>query len=164
MRWGLLAALLAAPAMGAESTAQEREARAYYDLGPESIDVSGYPQEQQQAYGLFELRCGKCHTLARAINSPLVKKEDWRRFLRRMHLRSSGALPPKDLKTILEFLAYDSDVRKVKGKAAFDAQTKALKERFAAVEKQRRSLEPAEDAKTRNSPDVPPVKPSADQR
>lgn len=149
MRWGLLAALLAAPAMGAELTEREREARYYYDLGPESIDVSGYPQEQQKAYGLLELRCGKCHTLARAVNAPIVKKDDWRRFLKRMHLRSSGELPPKDLKTILEFLAYDSQVRKVKGKAAFDAQAKALKGRFAAVDKQRRSLEPAKDAKTR---------------
>lgn len=163
MRWGLLAALLASPAPGAELTAQEREARYYYDLGPETIDVSGYPQKQQEAYGLFELRCGKCHTLARAVSSPLVKREDWRRFLKRMHLRSSGALPARELRAILDFLEYDSSVRKVKGKAAFDAQSQALKERFEDVSRQRRSLEPTKDVKTRSLQDVPAVKPSADQ-
>ncbi len=40
------------------------------DKGPAEIDVSKYPAEQQSNYNTFAKKCSKCHTLARAINSP----------------------------------------------------------------------------------------------
>ena len=39
------------------------------DDGPDKIDVSGYPKEQQARYPVFLQKCSKCHPVARPINS-----------------------------------------------------------------------------------------------
>jgi hypothetical protein len=40
------------------------------DLGPDKIDVSGYPAEHQKAYKeVLQVKCAKCHTPSRPLNS-----------------------------------------------------------------------------------------------
>src|ERR1035437_3764784 len=49
----------------------------YADLGPDTIDVSDYPAQQKYNYARFEEECARCHTLARAINSPVESRLYW---------------------------------------------------------------------------------------
>jgi hypothetical protein len=44
------------------------------DLGPETIDVSGYPADLQATYKeVFQVKCARCHTAARPLNSQFVE-------------------------------------------------------------------------------------------
>ncbi|MBI4424157.1 MAG: hypothetical protein HY554_10545 [Elusimicrobia bacterium] len=45
------------------------------DLGPETVDVSGYPKEAQEGYTLLKSRCAQCHTAARPLNSRFVEPD-----------------------------------------------------------------------------------------
>jgi hypothetical protein len=144
--------MLAAAARAEERfTPEQREARFYYDLGPNEVDVSAYPKEQQEHYKAFAKACSQCHTLARAISSPLVTREDWRRFIKRMYAKTKpgvGKVVSKgDAVAAIDFLAYDSQVRKVKEKAAFAAKTRELKALFAEVRKERSRVQVETDKK-----------------
>jgi mono/diheme cytochrome c family protein len=44
------------------------------DLGPASVDVSSYPQELQDTYkNIFLVKCQRCHTASRPLNSQFVE-------------------------------------------------------------------------------------------
>ncbi|MFI5360920.1 MAG: hypothetical protein ACHQ49_03025 [Elusimicrobiota bacterium] len=109
----------------------------YADLGPDAIDVAGYPAQQRFNYALFERECSRCHTLARAVNSPVESRLYWRFHLARMSLHSRyrrlGPIKAADSRALLDFLEYDAQVRKVRDKKAFDAQTEELKRRFEPI-------------------------------
>ena len=109
----------------------------YADLGPDSIDVAEYPAQQKYNYGLFAQECARCHTLARAVNSPVQSRLYWHFHLARMSLHSrfqhQGPIPPDQMKAILDFLEYDAQVRKVQDKKKFDEQTEELKRRFEPI-------------------------------
>ncbi|MBI2069498.1 MAG: hypothetical protein HYT79_02770 [Elusimicrobia bacterium] len=84
-----------------------------WDKGPAEIDVSSYPKEQQENYKTFSVKCSKCHTLARAINSPYALPEEWEPYVKKMSKKKrSGLSNPAVVKKITEFLKYDSSVRK----------------------------------------------------
>jgi len=148
-----LSLLLLASASRAEErfTPEQREARFYYDLGPKEVDVSAYPMERQEQYRTFARACSQCHTLARAINSPLTTREDWTRFIKRMYAKgkpgAGKALAKEDAVASIEFLAYDSHARKVKGKAAFAAHTRELKALFAQAREERSRMQIETDRK-----------------
>ncbi len=149
--------ILAAPARAQERfTPEQREARSYYDLGPKEVDVTSYPKEQQENYRTFAKTCSQCHTLARPINSPLIAREDWRRFIKRMYQRtktSTGtAIGAKDAKAAIDFLTYDAQVRKVKDKAGFEARTRELKALFAEVREERARVQVEADKKKIKEP------------
>ncbi|MBI3553388.1 MAG: hypothetical protein HY077_12910 [Elusimicrobia bacterium] len=151
--WRLLAVVLPAGLAwaGEKFTAEQLKARFYYDLGPATLDVSSYPKRKQENYGVFARNCSQCHTLARPINAPIVKREDWRRYVRRMHLKTKAATGTDFSKTdgeeIVSFLAFDSKLRKVHGKAAFDAQTAQLKKLFEDVTAERSRRQQEQDQK-----------------
>ena len=130
-------------------TAKQLEAKFPYDLGSDEVDVSAYPKAQQENYKVFSAVCSRCHTPARPINSPLVTRADWRRFIERMHVRSKiqsdKTFTKEEAKTVVEFLAYDSDIRKIKHKAAFDAETERLKKLFVDVRAERSRLQTESD-------------------
>lgn len=72
----IVGAVLLAVAVGV--AAQQAEEEMYpetkarvekWDKGPSKIDVSKYPADVKQAYKLYVKKCGKCHTVARAVNS-----------------------------------------------------------------------------------------------
>lgn len=70
-------ALLLALALSAGATGPGPGPREPADLGPETIDVSSYPEEYQQTYRDIFLPVYKFHGgVARAINSPLVELDE----------------------------------------------------------------------------------------
>ena len=137
-------------------TAEQRNARFYYDLGPKEVDVTSYPKEQQENYKTFTKTCSQCHTLARPLNSPLVTREDWRRYTRRMHrkakMSASNAISTAAAKEAINFLIYDAQIRKVKNAAGFAAQTLELKALFAEVRAERARIQVETDKKKTQEP------------
>jgi hypothetical protein len=123
-------------------TSQEEKATHPEDLGTETVDVSSYPQNQQDNYRLFLKKCSACHSPARALNSKIVSEEDWEHFVSLMHgrLMSRGMKPvwqPGEGRRIIEFLAYDSQIRKIDHKLAFEENLRQLRVRFAEVQKEK---------------------------
>lgn len=114
-----------------------------YDLGNATVDVSAYPPEIQKNYKTFLAVCSSCHTAARPLNAPLINADDWHRYVRRMHNRmdSRGVnLEAKTAKQVVDFLVYDSKIRKIDGKAAFEAEQKRLQELFEEVTREREKM------------------------
>lgn len=150
-RLALIAAFGAAAWAADKYDPEQLKARFYYDLGPSEIDVSSYPKNQQAHYAVFKRTCSQCHTLARPINAPIVSRQDWKRFIERMHLRtkvrSGTSLNKEEAKTIVEFLAYDAARRKVAQKANFEAKGRELQALFSEVQKERGTISIEEDKK-----------------
>jgi mono/diheme cytochrome c family protein len=125
---------------------KELSAVFYADLGPEEIDVSSYPVEQQKNYRLFLSACSQCHTPARAINSPVASKESWRSYVSemRMHDKFSGSseLSEEKARAVIDFLAYDGLRRKIEKRAEFDALSRRLQRRYwETIEERMRRLQ-----------------------
>jgi len=109
--------------------AQEKEAPldpkiAAFDKGTTKIDVSKYPPDMKETYKLFTVKCGKCHTPARAINCDFALADEWQRYIQRMMRRAGDFISPDDGKKLFDFLVYDSKTRK---KAMFDKKTAEAK-------------------------------------
>lgn len=106
----------------------------YADLGRDSINVSSYPQQQKKEYAVFRQACSKCHTLARAINSPTVSRQAWEYYVIKMRMWMDPHHPRythEEADQIVDFLTYDSKVRKVDRRSDFDAMTRKLQIRFS---------------------------------
>ena len=88
------------------------------DKGPDKVDTSKYPAEQQKGYKVFGEKCAKCHTIARPINTTMTKDE-WSRYIKRMMHKPNSGISDTQGKTIYEFLAYDQETRKDKNSSAF---------------------------------------------
>jgi hypothetical protein len=88
------------------------------DKGPNKIDVSKYPPEQQKAYKLFTEKCSKCHTIARPINTTM-SREQWEMYVKRMMHKPNSGISNNQGKEIFEFLTYDQQMRKDKNPSAF---------------------------------------------
>lgn len=115
------------------AAATKQTLRFYYDLGPATVDVSAYPEAQRANYKLFLSVCGTCHSTARPLNAPYVSAEDWRRYENRMHVKMENQailLSEENHERIIEFLIYDSKVRKVSRGAEFQAGQEKLKKLF----------------------------------
>jgi hypothetical protein len=110
--------LIAAAGLGlllaswAASSEEASEKTFPWDGGPDSIDVSGYPKEQQANYKVFVRKCSRCHTLARAINAPLALPEEWEAYVRKMQKKRRSGVDAKSAGSVISFLQYDSSVRK----------------------------------------------------
>ena len=88
------------------------------DKGPDKVNVSSYPAEQQKGYKVFTDKCAKCHTIARPINTSMTTAE-WSRYVKRMMHKPNSGISDSQGKTIYEFLAYDQENRKDKNPSAF---------------------------------------------
>ena len=64
-----------------------------------------------EAYGLFAVRCSRCHTLARPLNAAITEYSHWKAYVKRMRHHAGSGISPKDAKTILVFLKYYADLR-----------------------------------------------------
>jgi hypothetical protein len=84
------------------------------DRGPATVDVSRYPKTTQDTYsGRFLKRCGKCHTVARPINTEkIVLEGEWTTYTKKMMRKPGSGIKEADRKKIVEFLVYDGRVRK----------------------------------------------------
>jgi mono/diheme cytochrome c family protein len=88
------------------------------DKGPDKVNVSAYPAEQQKGYKVFTEKCSKCHSIARPINTTMTDPE-WSRYVKRMMHKPNSGISDVQGKTIYEFLAYDQENRKDKSPSAF---------------------------------------------
>ena len=118
----MIAALILAAGWGAARLAAEDAPQADssddavkefpFDKGPDTIDVSAYPQEQQDNYALFSQKCSKCHTLARPINSPFALPDEWETYVHKMQHKKRSGVDEDSAKRIIDFLVFDSKIRK----------------------------------------------------
>jgi mono/diheme cytochrome c family protein len=88
------------------------------DKGPDKVNISSYPADQQKNYKLFTDKCSKCHTIARPINTTMTN-EEWQRYVKRMMHKPNSGIGDSQGKAIYEFLAYDQGNRKDKNPSAF---------------------------------------------
>ena len=129
------------------------------DLGPATLDVSGYPAGLQKTYKGALMKCAKCHSLARPLNSEfleldtkaidgltksdpdalkdahVLRSEDgiWKRYVKRMMAKPGCEISTAEGKAIWEFLAHDSKERKTgKSLAKWIKHRKKLLEDFKA--------------------------------
>lgn len=111
-----------------------REVRYYSDLGPDAVDVSSYPVQQRYNYSVYARTCSRCHTLARSINAPTASREFWELYMLGMRARGRvGGSPPitrQERQAILDFLEFDSGMRKLEDRADFETLTEELKRRY----------------------------------
>jgi hypothetical protein len=131
----------------APSPVTEKELKAYmpWDLGPDTVDVSKYPPNQQENYRVFQKNCSVCHTPARPINATLTSYEDWTRFINLMHARFKSRMKgplwsTRDAAKIRDFLTYDSQVRKIDHREEFEKLQRELNQRFEEVQKEKAEL------------------------
>ena len=68
-------------------------------------------------YDVFALRCSKCHSLARPLNSGIDDDGYWRAYVAKMRRQPGSGISAEDSVAILRFLhAYSVEQRKRKGK------------------------------------------------
>lgn len=132
------------------------------DLGPAKIDVADYPVAQQENYALFAEKCSLCHTLARAVNAPMVDASTWTRFVKRMHgknqARVNGGrlLEGEEARRVISFLVFDSRERKIKRADEFQMIQADLYARFdrAVQEQTKKKIEEDRAAPRETAPYV----------
>jgi hypothetical protein len=71
--------------------------------GVDSVNVELLPQSQKENYEVFQVRCSKCHTLARPLNARL-RGEDWRPYIKKMTRRAGSGINDASGQKIFEFL------------------------------------------------------------
>jgi hypothetical protein len=82
---------------------------------PDGIDVSDYPDDIQDAYGVFEYRCSRCHSLARPLNAQITDTGFWADYVERMRRMPGSGINRRDARTILKFLVYYTEHRDSRG-------------------------------------------------
>lgn len=97
-----------------------------WDLGPDTVDISDYTAEMQSYYKVFAQKCGKCHTIARALNSPYATPEEWNNYVNKMMRKPGSGIGPHEGKQIFQFLVYDSKVRKLSNPAVWQKHIQEL--------------------------------------
>jgi hypothetical protein len=96
-----LLAIAAAAAVAGAGAAQF----AVRDAGPDRLDVSDYPPEEQARYPLFVSKCSKCHTLARPINTRFDAAR-WKRYAKKMIRRPNSGINEEHAQELFAFLKY----------------------------------------------------------
>ena len=116
---------------------ERRKAALFYsDLGLNTVDVSAYPAARKNDYVVYTRVCSRCHSLARSINAPYVNQAWWEFYIARMRVRAhfhGDPLTKEEIQSVLDFLEYDSNERKVAHAAQFEATKAELKRRFEAL-------------------------------
>lgn len=88
------------------------------DSGPDKVDVSSYPSNIQEDYKAYERQCGKCHTLARSINTSMPAVY-WANYLGTAVKKAEYGITLAQADQIYQFLAYDQVSRKSKRPKGF---------------------------------------------
>jgi len=120
-----------------DDAAKARIAKA--EQGPATIDVSNYPQKIQDIYtDIFSQKCMQCHRLSRPINSDFVLPSEWENYVKLMSHKPGSNINNGEARKIIDFLIYDSSVRK---KALLDEKlAKAAPEEKAAAQAKIKSI------------------------
>jgi hypothetical protein len=97
---------------------------------PEAAWVS--PQAHAD-YELFALRCSKCHSLARPLNSGIDEDEYWRMYVDKMRRQPGSGISEDDAFIILRFLhVYSIEERRKKGKTVDVPEASVIEQPDAA--------------------------------
>ncbi|HET7544861.1 MAG TPA: hypothetical protein VFK05_33570 [Polyangiaceae bacterium] len=73
------------------------------------------PVQVRSDYAVFALRCSKCHSLARPLNSGIDNDEYWKRYVERMRRQPGSGISVADTVPILRYLhVYSIALRKRK--------------------------------------------------
>ena len=83
------------------------------DKGPDKVDVSAYPSNIQDDYKVYERQCGKCHKLARSVNTSMPAVY-WANYVGTAIKKPEYGLTLAQADQIYQFLAYDQIARKSK--------------------------------------------------
>lgn len=78
----------------------------------EGLDISTLPANVQADYRVFAVRCSKCHSLARPLESGISNDAYWAEYVERMRRQPASGISPVDVAPILRFLHYYSSDRK----------------------------------------------------
>lgn len=74
------------------------------------------PQELRADYEVFAVRCSKCHSLSRPLDSGITDDEFWARYVERMRLQPASGIAKEDTPAILRYLHYYSaELRRKQG-------------------------------------------------
>jgi hypothetical protein len=74
----------------------------------EGLDPLRMPPEVRADYALFALRCSKCHSLSRPLQSGIVEDGFWAEYVERMRRQPGSDITLEDTIPILRFLHYYS--------------------------------------------------------
>ena len=74
----------------------------------EGLDPSQMPPSVRADYTLFALRCSKCHTLSRPLQSGITDDGFWAEYVERMRRQPGSGITTQDTIPILRFLHYFS--------------------------------------------------------
>lgn len=120
-----------------------QNARFYSDLGPDAVDISEYPTQQKYNYAVYAAACSRCHSLARSINAPAVSRAYWEFYMLSMRgrgwVKKAPAISREDRKAIMDFLDFDSQLRKVAREKQFEELTNELKNRMRRLQEKSQS-------------------------
>lgn len=103
------------------------------DLGPDAVDVSGYPLRIRADYRVYARVCSGCHVLSRANYSPRIERAWWKLYIARMRTRAAwkgSKLSRDEVRAILDFLDHDARARK--SQSEFEQTNEELGRRFNA--------------------------------
>lgn len=74
----------------------------------EGLDATTLPPDIRPDYELFAVRCSKCHSLARPLESGIKNDVFWKEYVERMRRQPGSGISPADEVRILHFLHYYS--------------------------------------------------------
>lgn len=119
---------------GSESAIEREKAAAKkpmaWDLGPDTVDISGYPANIQSYFAVFKEKCGNCHSVARPLNAPFATPEEWNTYVNKMMRKPGAGINKEQAKQIFEFLTYDSKVRKLSNPDTWESHLQRLISEF----------------------------------
>lgn len=82
------------------------------------IEAASASPSARADYDVFALRCSKCHSLARPLNSGIDDDGYWKAYVAKMRRQPGSGISAEDSVAILRFLhEYSTELRRRKGKA-----------------------------------------------
>jgi hypothetical protein len=94
-----------AVATGAAALVVASGTRAHSQAGA-SLDVSGFPPEQQQHYKVFADKCSRCHDLSRPLTAK-YNEAGWRQLVQRMARKPGAGINRREQQEITDFLIFN---------------------------------------------------------
>lgn len=80
--------------------------------------------DMRDDYAIFSIRCSKCHSLARPLNSGITDDRHWDQYVARMRRQPGSGINDADAAAILRFLhAYSATERQQKQEPALADNT-----------------------------------------
>lgn len=73
---------------------------------PDGLDVATLPEDVRHSYDIFEVRCSRCHSLARPLNADIDDPAYWEDYVRRMRRQPGSGISRADAADILRFLRF----------------------------------------------------------